>query len=107
MSARQRAQEGVFTRLSHPIFADLEQYLRNKIGESPSRDCLVKIEIRRSAIPALLRELEQRGIDEVSLGSRIENDNPSLDQIAGSLPQRGLDDSASKAGCARGTQGRS
>ena len=82
VSARQQAQQGVFTRLSHPIFADLEQYLRNRIGDRQSKVCLVKIKILASAIPSLKRELEQRGIDETSLGFAAASDNELLDQIA-------------------------
>lgn len=81
-SARQRAQEGVFTRLSHPIFADLEQYLRNKLVARSVSACLVKIEILNSAVPDLLQELERRGINEASLGFTGESDNPQLDEIA-------------------------
>jgi len=49
VSARRRAQEGVFTRLSHPIFADLEQYLRNRLPPPSVSLCLVKVEILPSA----------------------------------------------------------
>ncbi len=82
ISARQRTQEGVFTRLSDPIFADLEQYLRNRLGDRPASACLVKIEILPSAIPNLIRELARRGIDEASLGFTGESDNQQLDDIA-------------------------
>jgi len=81
-SARQRAQEGVFTRLSHPIFADLEQYLRNKLVARSVSACLVKIEILNSAVPDLLQELERRGINEASLGFTAATANPQLDEIA-------------------------
>jgi hypothetical protein len=80
-SARQRAQEGVFTRLSHPIFADLEQYLRNKLVARSVSACLVRIEILNSAVSDLLKELERRGINEASLGFMDESDNPQLDEI--------------------------
>jgi hypothetical protein len=82
VSARQTAQEGVFTRLSDLIFADLEEYLRNRIGERASLACLAKIEILASAIPPLVRELERRGIDAASLGLSAASDNQALDQIA-------------------------
>ncbi len=82
ISNRQRAQEGVFTRLSDPIFADLEQYLRNRLGDRSASVCLVKIEILPSAIPNLIRELARRGIDEASLGFTDESDNRWLDDIA-------------------------
>ncbi len=82
ISARQQAQQGVFTRLSHPIFGDLEQYLRNKLGDRSLSACLVKIEILRSAMPHLLQELAQRGINEASLGFMGESDNRQLDDIA-------------------------
>ncbi len=82
ISTRQRAQEGVFTRLSDPIFADLEQYLRNRLGDRSASACLVKIEILPSAIPNLIRELARRGIDEASLGFTGESDNRRLDDIA-------------------------
>lgn len=82
ISARQKAQEGVFTRLSHPIFADLEQYLRNQLPNRFVPACLVRIEILNSAVPDLLQELERRGINEASLGFTGESDNPQLDEIA-------------------------
>lgn len=81
VSARQQAQQGVFTWLSDPIFADLEQYLRNRLGGPTVSSCLVKMEILSSAIPDLLRALAQRGINEGSLGLTDETDNRQLDDI--------------------------
>ncbi len=81
-SARQRAQQGVFTRLSHPIFADLEQYLRNELGERCASTCLVKIEVLASAMPGLLEELACRGIGDASLGFTGASENDRLDDIA-------------------------
>jgi hypothetical protein len=81
-SARQQSQEGVFTRLSHPIFADLEQYLRNKLGDGAASACLVKIEILASAMPGLIRELAERGINEPSLGFMDESESRLLDDLA-------------------------
>lgn len=81
VSSRQHAQEGVFTRLSHPIFADLEQFLRNKLGDRSASACLVKIEILPSAIPDLLGEFAQRGINEASLGFASESDKKPIDYI--------------------------
>lgn len=80
-SVRQQAQEGVFTRLSHSIFADIEQYLRNALVARSVSACLVKIEILNSAVPDLLQELERRGINETSLGFMGTSDNPQLDDI--------------------------
>lgn len=82
VSARRRAQEGVFTRLSHPIFADLEQYLRNRLPPPSVSLCLVKVEILPSAVPDLRRELARLGINEASLGFTSESENRQLDQIA-------------------------
>ncbi len=81
-SERQQSQQGVFTRLSHLIFADLEQYLRNKLGERPASVCLVKIEVLASAMPGLLEELARRGIDDASLGFTSASGNDRLDGIA-------------------------
>lgn len=83
MSARQQAQDGVFTRLSHPIFADLQEYLRNRLGDRSAAACLVKIEILKPAIPPLRGEIARRGIDEVSLGLTTTSGNIQLDDIAG------------------------
>jgi hypothetical protein len=80
--ARQRAQEGVFTRLSHPIFADLEGYLRNKLMSPAVSACLVRIEVLPSARSGLTRELIRRGINEASLGLIGESDNRQLDDVA-------------------------
>jgi len=82
VSARQQAQQGVFTRLSHPIFADLQQYLRNMLPAFCVPACLVKIEILKSAIPRLLREFARRGINDLSLGLTNESDSGRLDAIA-------------------------
>jgi hypothetical protein len=82
VSARQQAQEGVFTRLSHPFFADLNEYLKHKLPASVVPTCLVKITISNAAIPDLLEELAQRGINDASLGFTGESDNRQLDDIA-------------------------
>ena len=78
----QRVQEGVFTRLSQPIFGDLENYLRNVLPARSVSACLVKIEIQGSAMPDIVRELERRGINEDSLGFTGQSENPQLDEIA-------------------------
>jgi hypothetical protein len=80
-SARQIAQQGVFTRLSHPIFADIEQYLRNMVGDKAAARCLVKIEVQASAHAALADELVRRGIDDLSLGFAGPTENQELDNI--------------------------
>ena len=84
VSDRQRAQQGVFTRLRDSIFADLEQYLRNRLPPQSVPTCLVKItiSISNAAIPDFLEELAQRGINDASLGFTGKSDNRQLDDIA-------------------------
>lgn len=83
VSARQRAQEGVFTRLSDLIFTNLEAYLQNRLGPKVTSTCLVKITIpiSKAIAPAFLEELAQQGIDDASLGFPGEPDNRQLDDI--------------------------
>jgi hypothetical protein len=56
---RQNAQHGLYTRLTHPIFADIEEYLRNQ----GCAHHMVKIEIPYSQRGVVLKQLDQQGIN--------------------------------------------
>jgi hypothetical protein len=85
-SRRQKAQHGLFTRLSSPIFADLENYIRNvdyRFASSPY-PLLAKIEISSSEAARALAELAAKGIDDQTLllAKGIDNQLDQLDVIA-------------------------
>lgn len=68
-SRRQHAQKGLFTRLSSPIFADLENYLKNadhRFTSSPY-PLLAKIEVASSATEGALADLATKGVDDRTL----------------------------------------
>jgi len=81
-SRRQQAQKGLFTRLSSPIFADLENYLKNADYQFTSSPypLLAKIEIASSEAEAALVDLATKGIDNRTL-LLTEGIDGQLDQL--------------------------
>jgi hypothetical protein len=65
---RQQRQHGVFTRLSHAVFCELESYLNNQVIGGGARVCLYCLEIAPAAIPAIQAMLAAEGLNDEVLG---------------------------------------
>jgi hypothetical protein len=81
---RQQLQQGLFTRLTDPIFSDIESYLNTRVTGGGAYICLVCLEIEPSAILAIQDMLAAAGISDETLGI---SDEPStgatwIDDIA-------------------------
>jgi len=81
-SRRQQAQKGLFTRLSSPVFTDLENYLRNadyRFTSSPY-PLMARIDIASSVAETALADLTTKGINDRTL-LLTEGIDRQLDQL--------------------------